>query len=158
MRTRRLLFVCSGNTCRSPMAEVIARAVAAQHGFDFEFRSSGVMARDGSPASDLALSVAAAHGLDLSGHQARGLAPDDLEWADLVLGMTYTHVDTIRRQTPGIPTLPITGFLSHDHPGAGLGVDDPYGGTIEDYEKVWSTLEEALEAMLKRLARTDPDD
>jgi len=140
------------------MAEVLASAVAQKHGLDFEFRSAGVMASVGSPASDSAQAVAAAHGLDLSGHESRRLGPEDLKWADLVLGMTYSHVDTIRRQVPGIPTLPVTGFLSHEHPGAGLGVNDPFGGSVDDYRKVWLTLEEALEAMLKRLSRSELND
>lgn len=137
------------------MAEVIAGAVAKKHGLSFEFRSAGVMASAGAPASVTAQAVAAAHGLDLSGHESRRLGPENLKWADLVLGMTYSHVDTIRRQAPDIPTLPVTGFLSHDHPGAGLGVDDPFGGSVDDYENVWVTLEEALEAMLKRLSRSE---
>lgn len=152
MKTSHILFVCSGNTCRSPMAEVIAAAKAARHGYEFEMRSVGLMAPSGSPASELAIKVAAAHGLDLTAHRARQLTQSDLEWADLVLGMTYGHVDTIRRQVPSLRTLPITGFLAHGHPEAGLGIHDPYGSCEADYESVWSTLEEALDAMLDRLA------
>jgi len=155
MRTSRLLFVCSGNTCRSPMAEIIAKAITAQHKYGFEVRSAGLMASTGAPASELAIEVAADHGLDLTEHGARQLTSSDLEWADLVLGMTYGHVDAIRRQVPSLRTLPTTGFLAHDHPQAGLGIHDPFGGSAADYESVWSTLEEALEAMLHRLARSE---
>lgn len=158
MNVSRLLFVCSGNTCRSPMAEVIARDLASKHGLEFEFRSAGLMATEAAPAAEPARIVASTHGLDLTGHSSKQLTPGDLDWADLVFGMTYGHVDAVRRQAPGVPSLPITGFLPHDNPGAGVGVDDPYGGSIDDYEQVWSTLEEALEAMLKRLGNLESDD
>ncbi len=139
------------------MAALIARVAAARHGFEFEIRSAGLMAPDAYPASEPALTVAAAHGLDLSSHRSARLTPADLEWAELVLGMTHGHVDAIRHDVPSLPTVPITAFLSHDHPQAGMGIDDPFGGTIADYECVWSVFEEAVEAMFQRLGRSESD-
>jgi protein arginine phosphatase len=157
MKPSRLLFVCSGNTCRSPMAALIARVMAARQGFEFEIRSAGLMAPDSCPASEAALVVAAAHGLDLSSHRSARLTPADLEWADLVLGMAHGHVDAIRLDVPSLPTVPITAFLSNDHPRAGMGIDDPFGGSVADYEGVWSVLEEAVEAMFQRLGGLESD-
>lgn len=157
MKPSHLLFVCSGNTCRSPMAALIARAEAGRRGLEFEIRSAGLMAPDACPASDSALIVATAHGLDLSSHRSARLTPADLEWADLVLGMTPPHVDAIRREEPKLTTVSITGFLADDHPRAGMGIDDPFGGTVADYECVWSVLEEAVEAMFQSLRGSESD-
>ncbi len=134
------------------MAEVIARSAALTRGQELEFRSAGVFAPAGSPASAAAQAVAAQHGLDLSDHRATLLDREALEWADLVLGMTHGHVDAVRRQAPDLPTVPITGFLETENPRAGMGIEDPYGGTVEEYERVWSELVQAVEAMLERLS------
>ena len=157
MRPSHLLFVCSGNTCRSPMAALIARVAAGGRRLEFEIRSAGFMAPDACPASQPALIVATAHGLDLSAHRSALLTPADLEWADLVLGMTHGHVDAIRREMPDLQTVPITSFLSETHPRAGMGIADPFGGTVADYECVWSILEEAVEAMFYRLNESESD-
>jgi len=154
VRPSRLLFVCSGNTCRSPMASVIAVAAARARQHELEVRSAGLMAPAGSPASAAAVAVAAEHGLDLSGHRAAQLDSDDLEWADLVLGMTHGHVDAVRRQAPDLPTVPVTAFLATENPRAGMGIEDPFGGTVEEYQRVWAELEQAVEAMLERLSES----
>lgn len=156
MRASRLLFVCSGNTCRSPMAAAIARAAAEASGYDVEIRSAGLWASVGSPASGPALLVAAAHGLDLGAHRAAQLTPEDLEWAELVLGMTHHHVDAVRGEVPERRTVPVTAFLPRNDPRAGMGIEDPFGGTVAEYERVWADLEQAVHVMLERLAES-PD-
>ena len=77
MKERNLLFVCTGNTCRSPMAEIQAKQRAEAAGLaGLGVTSAGTAAQDGSAASDLALRVAASQGLDLSDHRARVLSPE----------------------------------------------------------------------------------
>jgi protein-tyrosine-phosphatase len=72
----RILFVCRGNTCRSPFAEGLARRLAAERGLDVEFASAGEKARDGDPCPPDAVAVAAEYGVDLSAHRARRLNAD----------------------------------------------------------------------------------
>jgi protein-tyrosine-phosphatase len=89
----RLLFVCTGNTCRSPLAEVIARRRMADLGWHHvEVRSAGVGAWDGGPASSGSLAAAARHDADLSAHRSSRVTPELLEWADIVLAMSPSHV------------------------------------------------------------------
>ena len=89
-----LLFVCTGNTCRSVMAEGIARREAIERGLiDFDVSSAGTSAWNGAPASDGALLVALEHGVDLSGHRARQLTREIIADQDVVLVMGPHHLE-----------------------------------------------------------------
>ena len=89
----RVLFVCTGNTCRSPMAEVIARRRVADLGWSqVEVGSAGVGAFEGSAVSEGALRAAARNGLDLSDHAASYMTPQLAADADLILTMTVSHL------------------------------------------------------------------
>ncbi len=99
----RLLFVCTGNTCRSPLAEAIARKVAVERGLgDVEVASAGTSAWDGAPASDGALLVGMERRLDLSGHRAQSLTRRLVEASDLILAMGPHHLDRIEALGGGL--------------------------------------------------------
>src|ERR671939_243844 len=94
--TMNLLFVCTGNTCRSPMAEVLMREALTARGVDsVTVSSAGTGAWDGAPASEGAYLVGLEHGLDLSGHRARLLTRDIARGADLILVMSGHHLARI---------------------------------------------------------------
>lgn len=149
MSVRRVLFVCSGNTCRSPLAERLALRKARERGLEeLEVRSAGTFAGRGAPASSGAVLAARQHGLDLSGHRSTPLGPDLVEWADLVLTMTNAH----RRVAADIggeeKTALVTEFLPEEHPEHGREVRDPAGAGVERYEEVLELLEAAVEGAL----------
>jgi len=153
MTIRRVLFVCSGNTCRSPLAERLARREARERGLeDLEFRSAGTFAGSGAPASSGAVLAARRHGLDMSGHRTTPLGPDLVEWADVVLAMTEAH----RRVAADIgapgKTALVTEFLPRDHPQHGREVGDPAGGDVDRYVEVLELLEAAVEGVLDVVA------
>src|SRR3712207_8152954 len=80
----KLLFVCSGNTCRSPLAEAIARQQAAERGLDIDVSSAGISAWEGAPASDGALLVGMEHRADLGEHRSRPLTREIVDASDLI--------------------------------------------------------------------------
>ncbi|MET9491409.1 low molecular weight phosphatase family protein [Nocardia sp. NPDC006630] len=96
-----VLFVCSGNVCRSVIAERLTLAVAAEHGLqELSAESAGVRALVGFPAEPLAAQTIAGLGGDASGFKARRLKPEMVHRADLVLTMTEKIRDQVREQTP----------------------------------------------------------
>jgi len=149
--TFNLLFVCTGNTCRSPTAEGIARSRLRERGWSHvAVSSAGVAAAVGAPATPEARQVAAAHGVDLSDHRARQLSRERVEWADLILAMSESHLDAVIQLGGAERADLVTAFLSPG--GAARQVPDPLGGDEALYEDTFRTLREAIEAALDGLA------
>lgn len=98
----RILFVCTGNTCRSPMAETIMKHMIQKDGReqDFEVLSAGIMAQTGEGASNLAWQTMSEMGLDVSWHRARQLNRSMMQEAHLVFTMTRAHKELLAYQYP----------------------------------------------------------
>ncbi len=95
----RVLIVCVGNICRSPMAEAMLRA-RIRHRPAFQVSSAGVGALVGHPADPLAVELMSARGIDITGHRARQVTPEMLAGVDLVLVMEQGHQDEVHRMSP----------------------------------------------------------
>ena len=148
--TTRLLFVCSGNTCRSPLAEALARGIAAERGVsDIEITSAGVSAWDGSPASDGALLIGIERGLDLSAHRARQLTPELVSSADLILAMGAHHLEAIEKLGGAGKAHLLTAYAARSR--TGNGVNDPYGGDLDVYRATATELDREVRRVLERL-------
>lgn len=136
----RVLFVCTGNTCRSPLA---AAALVSEMAGDLagdparlEILSAGTSAGEGQPVSRGSLEVAAQSGIDLSGHRARRATPALARSADLVLVMEPLHRVAI--EALGAPRERVHVLSEWPEPGErDLPVSDPFGASIEAYEECW---------------------
>ncbi|BCV23041.1 low molecular weight protein arginine phosphatase [Moorella sp. Hama-1] len=95
-----ILFVCTGNTCRSSMAAALAAHLAATRSLDANITSAGLAAREGEPATPAAVQALAEMGLDLSSHRARQLTAAMVKEADLILTMEAGHRERILRDYP----------------------------------------------------------
>lgn len=151
----RLLFVCAGNTCRSPLAEVIARREAEHRGLAaVEPASAGVAAAGGAPASEGSRRSALRHGLSLEDHRSRSLTPRAVASADLILAMSPGHLERIEELGGADRSWLITEFV-HGAPAGSApdpGVPDPFGGDEVIYEETFRVLELLVAGVLDRLA------
>jgi len=96
-----LLFVCSGNICRSPMAaEQMRHRVSVDGPEDCHIDSAGTLGIEGAPASPEAVEAMSANGISLSSHRSQGIRLEHVQWADLVIGMTHGHMMELASMFP----------------------------------------------------------
>ena len=143
-----VLLVCTGNTCRSPLAAaLLSRALAGSGRTDVTVSSAGTGAWEGAPASEGAYLVALENGLDLSSHRARLLTADLVRRADLILAMSGQHRARVAALggSDRVHTLP-------EYAGAASGdISDPFGGDIEGYRRTYEELEALIEGVVARM-------
>jgi protein-tyrosine-phosphatase len=146
----RLLFVCTGNTCRSALAEAIARREAIERGLsDVEVSSAGTSAWDGSPASDGALLVALERGLDLSSHRAQQLTRELVQSHDVVLVMGQHHQERAEALGGEGRTHLLSAFAAGTS--SGRAINDPFGGDLDQYRETLVELQSEIRRVFDRL-------
>lgn len=152
----KVLFVCTGNVCRSPMAAALLRHLLKERGVEgVEVSSAGTATWDGAPASEGSYLVCLEHGLDLSGHRARQITTDLVADTDLVLGMGQSHVSRIAA-LGGAGKARLLGSYAGE-PDETAEVMDPFGGGLEEYRATFARLSTLLDAAATRLSRGPRD-
>lgn len=143
-RKKRVIVVCTGNICRSPMAAgLLAHHLPEDLGSSIEVASAGTNALQGYPAQDHALDIMARIGIDISGHRARQLTQEMARSADLILAMEMAHLWFIQ-QWKKIPQETLHLLLEFDPKAKSKQVADPYGGPLSGYQRCLETLRPAV--------------
>jgi low molecular weight protein-tyrosine phosphatase len=155
----RILFVCLGNICRSPTAEVVFRAVASREAPDIalEIDSAGTAAYHvGEPPDRRTRQAAARRGYDLSALRARVVESGDFDRFDLILAMDRENLRALERLAPASTRERLRLFLEFA-PGAGVSeVPDPYYGGANGFEDVLDLIEAASRGLVEHLRRQSP--
>jgi len=145
----KVMFVCTGNTCRSPMAEGGLRKLLETRNInDIRVYSSGTAAASGFPATAYAIEAARIWNADISHHTSYPLTAEIINQADVIIGMTASHCRDIINIVPDARSKT---FLLKNYPEPGCegeGIEDPIGGSLDMYNRTFLEIAEELGRIL----------
>ena len=139
-----IIFICTGNTCRSPMAEGLFRAHGGEEKTGLAAVSAGLFTQDGIPASDNAVTAAKELGADISAHRSRMLTHEIAQSARYLVCMTGAHYDRVCEMFPDCADKVFT-LTQRD-------VSDPFGGDLETYRRAAAEIDAGVRSIIERLS------
>lgn len=153
-----ILFVCTGNTCRSSMAEGILKFLLKENNVDnINVSSAGISAFQGQQANEKAIKVLNKKGIDIINHKARQITEEFIKEADIILTMTDSHKKTIINVLPEythkIFTLKEYSYIINDESieGIDINIEDPYGMDETAYELIAEEIDKHLNKIIWRI-------
>lgn len=153
-RRKSILFICTGNTCRSAMAEALFRArlndMQAEDMPNWRIESAGIMAEEGLPVSKLTRAVLEQRGIDVQSHRARTINRSLVQDFDLILTLTDHHKDAVSTEYPQISDRV---FMLSEMSGVNEPVVDPYGEPLETYQQTADKIDRFLADGMPRILR-----
>lgn len=150
--SNHLLFVCTGNICRSPMAQGLAQRYGEQRGIPVECRSASAAGLHDRPAHPNSVRVMQEIGLDISGHVAQPVRSELIDWADHVLVMEVAHARVLRDRYPeAADRIHLLGTFA-----GRVEIADPLGGWRGRFRRCRDELQECVEQFMDRMPPKEP--
>lgn len=148
-----ILFVCTGNTCRSPLAKGILEKMLKESGVDFiEVESAGMGAFEGNPASSYAVETTLARDIDLSFHRSRRLNKEILRKADLVLAMSNEHLQEIKKlDEKSFEKTHLLKSFPRKIENKNFSIADPMGKGLDEYNLCFIQMEKEIKRIFPKL-------
>ncbi len=140
---KKIIFVCTGNTCRSPMAEAIAKDIFSKRKINIEVISRGIAVYFPSEASENSIYALKKYNLDLSNHRAKQIETNDIDSYTLILTMTNQHKAFVKKLGNNINVYTLKEYIKAN----GNDIADPYGGDILDYQNCADELYHCIEML-----------
>lgn len=150
----KILFVCTGNTCRSPMAEGILNSLAKERGLDVKAESAGLFVLESAGPSEYAIKAAAENGIDISAHKSCQLSQDKAREADLILTMTMTHKMLIEQAFPDFASKVYT-LIEYVCESEITDIADPFGGDLNVYKLCFDSMYKYICMLVKKIEDYD---
>jgi len=153
MSTPRVLFVCLGNICRSPLAEAAFRRAAEEAGLEVQVDSAGTANYHvGEPPDPRSIEEAGRHGIDISAYRGRQLSARDFHEFDHIVGMDQSNMTNIAHVDPGDGKAKVTMMLDLVSGHEGREVADPWYGGQDNFRDTWDDVSRGAEALVAILS------
>lgn len=144
----KIVFVCWGNICRSPMAERVAQRYAAESGLDIEISSAAISSEEvGAPIDRRAVRVLSKAGYDTDGHRAHRITTEEITGSDLVIAAEQLHIDRMRQLVPNASNLYLINDFNPAMP-KGTPLNDPWYGPASGFEQTLADIEAAIPGIM----------
>lgn len=149
----KILMVCLGNICRSPLAEGILQDKASKAGLNWQIESAGTNGyHTGEAPHQLSIKVAAANRIDISKQKSRRFTADDFEEYDLLYAMAADVLEEMKRIGKNkFDTKKVRLFLNEEYPGEDKDVPDPWSGPEEGYHEAFAIINKTCDCIIKNI-------
>lgn len=152
---KKIMFICTGNICRSAMAEGILKKYIKEANLEAEVYSCGIYAEDGDKATDYAIEAAEEYGVDIKKHKATGIRNSNIEEMDIILCATISHKQMVIQMYPSLKEKIMTmKEYAYGKDVTDPNVSDPWGYDIVTYRKCASQLNDICEKIIEKLEKS----